>query len=151
MQLTEELCRYLLILLVCNLFILTHLIEMGLFFFVIDFVHLIKSIRNNWLNQKNIDKCFFYPLFGEEPGASVGHNFYTASFSALRNLFDAEFDCLAKFGFKLSLKALNPSNFERQNVKLVLQIFNEFVPQGLLELGKLITLLIMKILPISSK
>lgn len=43
---------------------------------------------------------------------------------------------LAKFGFKLSLKALNPSNFERQNVKLVLQIFNEYVPQALLELGK---------------
>ncbi|XP_042913759.1 uncharacterized protein [Parasteatoda tepidariorum] len=105
-------------------------------FFLIDFVHLLKCIRNNWLNQKNPDKCFFYPMFGEKSGNDVGHNFYTASFSALKTLYDIELNSLAKFGFKLSLKSLNPSSFERQNVKLVLQIFNEFVPQGLLELGK---------------
>jgi len=36
---------------------------------------------------------------------------------------------------KLSLKALNPSPFERQNVNLALRIFNDFVAQALVELG----------------
>ncbi|XP_055928146.1 uncharacterized protein LOC129959352, partial [Argiope bruennichi] len=30
-------------------------------FFMIDTVHLLKNIRNNWINQKNVDKCMFYP------------------------------------------------------------------------------------------
>ena len=39
-----------------------------------------------------------------------------------------------KFSYKLSTKALNPSYSERQNVKLVSQIFNNFVSQALLHL-----------------
>ncbi|GBL80019.1 hypothetical protein AVEN_29037-1 [Araneus ventricosus] len=34
-------------------------------FFMIDTVHLLKNIRNNWINQKNSDKCMFYPKFME--------------------------------------------------------------------------------------
>ena len=36
----------------------------------------------------------------------------------------------------MTAKALSPSNLERQNVNLVLQIFNEYTIQGLLTLGK---------------
>ncbi|GBM25082.1 hypothetical protein AVEN_96661-1 [Araneus ventricosus] len=32
-------------------------------FFVVGPVHLFKCIRNNWLNQKNNSRCFFYPKF----------------------------------------------------------------------------------------
>ena len=28
-----------------------------------DFVHILKSVRNNWLNLKSSYKCFFYPDF----------------------------------------------------------------------------------------
>ena len=30
-----------------------------------DFVHIIKSIRNNWLNLKNLDNTFIFPKFAE--------------------------------------------------------------------------------------
>ena len=47
-----------------------------------------------------------------------------------------ESDYLIKYAYKLSAKALQPSNLERQNVKLVLQIFNDFVSQALNEIGE---------------
>lgn len=28
-------------------------------FFILDSVHVLKSVRNNWLNQRNIGKCIF--------------------------------------------------------------------------------------------
>ncbi|GBM55131.1 hypothetical protein AVEN_207020-1 [Araneus ventricosus] len=34
-------------------------------FSMIDTVHLLKNIRNNWINQKYSDKCMFYPKFME--------------------------------------------------------------------------------------
>jgi len=39
-----------------------------------------------------------------------------SSFNALRHLHQLECDPMVKFAYKLSLKALNPSTFERQNV-----------------------------------
>ena len=36
----------------------------------------------------------------------------------------------------MTAKTLSPCNLERQNVYLVLQIFNEYTIQGLLTLGK---------------
>ena len=33
------------------------------FFVTFDFVHILKSIRNNWLNQKDIRKTFHFPNF----------------------------------------------------------------------------------------
>lgn len=62
-------------------------------------------------------------------------NFQTASLLSLRKLICCESNSLLKFGYTLSLKSLSPSNLERQNVNLVLKIFNHFVPQALLELG----------------
>ena len=32
-------------------------------FFILDTVHLLKCIRNNWLNQKTSGKCIVYPTF----------------------------------------------------------------------------------------
>ncbi len=43
---------------------------------------------------------------------------------------------LVKYGYGLTLKALYPSSFECQNLKLVLQIFNENIVEGLNVLGK---------------
>ena len=47
----------------------------------------------------------------------------------------AEEDSLLKYAYKLSGKALNPSNLEQLNVTYVLQVFNKFVAQALLALG----------------
>ena len=52
------------------------------------------------------------------------------SYACLRYLHDAEYDSSLKFAHKLSFKALVPSTFERRNVKLALQVFNNFSAQA---------------------
>ena len=55
----------------------------------------------------------------------------TASFKHLRDLHKEESSLLLKSGYGLTSKALNPSNLERQDVKLVLQVFNPHVAEAL--------------------
>ncbi|GFX92633.1 transposable element P transposase [Trichonephila clavipes] len=101
-------------------------------FFVIDSVHIFRCIRNNWINQKNAGQCFYFPDFED-------HNKFPlleANFSTLKQLYDIESNNLVKFAYGLTLKALCPTNLEKQNVKLVLKIFNNFVIQGLQLLGE---------------
>lgn len=102
-------------------------------FFFIDSVHIFKNIRNNWLNQKNTGKCFFYPDFDDPQNSQ----FRTASFMAIRKIYDIEngSDELVSYSRGLTLKSVSPSNLERQSVNLVMKIFNKFVVQALLELG----------------
>lgn len=76
-------------------------------------------------------KCVFYfPTF--DLSDDIIH---IASFSSLRKLHDYEAEKIVKIGYGLTLKALNPSTLERQNVKLVLQVFNEHVLNSLKVLG----------------
>lgn len=93
-------------------------------FFLYDSVHLIKCIRNNWLNSKP-NKTFTYPDF--ETG-----EIRNANFNSLILLHRLEQDKLLKRGYSLSLKALFPSNLERQNVNLALKNFNPFIKEALL-------------------
>ena len=103
-------------------------------FFVLDAVHIIKCIRNNWINQKTASASMMYPPFNFDFTKS-NNSPSVASFQSLRLLHTAEEDSLLKYAYKLSGKALNPSNLERQNVTYVLQVFNKFVAQALLALG----------------
>ena len=54
-----------------------------------------------------------------------------ASFNSLKHLHSAECNSLVKFAYNLFYKALNSSTFEKQNVKLVLQTFNNFTSAAL--------------------
>lgn len=101
-------------------------------FFLFDSVHLLKCIRNNWLNQKSSAKEMFYPEFRKEICFNETH---VASFEALRKLHAIEEHSLLQYCKSVSLKALYPSNIERQNVKLALQIFNEHVVAALRTFG----------------
>lgn len=103
-------------------------------FFVIDSVHILKCIRNNWINQKNNDKCMFYPDFDNCYNIDNKCMKY-ASFNTLKHLYDLEKSSIVRYENKLTLKSLSPSNLERQNVQLVLQVFNEYVVNALLILG----------------
>lgn len=98
-------------------------------FFCIDSVHLIKCVRNNWLNQKNSEQAMYYPDF-----SLSSDKVFTASFDTLKNVFEMESSNLLKHGYTLSRKSLWPTNFEKQNVKLALQIFNSNLSKGLKEL-----------------
>ena len=60
----------------------------------------------------------------------------SAQFCTLQQLHALESDSILKYCYKLTSKALSPTNFDRQNVNLVLQTFNEYTVQGLLTLGK---------------
>ena len=105
-------------------------------FFILDAVHILKCIRNNWLNQKSLGRCIVYPAVNFcNINTANPDGLAHASFEALKHLHRLESHKNLTFSYKLSVKALNPSNLERQNVRLVLQIFNEYVSQALLELG----------------
>lgn len=96
-------------------------------FFIYDPVHILKCIRNNWLNQKNASQCMFYPEFENLDSIK------TACFATIKKLHSMEAGNIVKFAYGVTLKALMPTNLERQNVKFVLQIFNDYVIEGLRE------------------
>ncbi|XP_054720810.1 uncharacterized protein LOC129230437 [Uloborus diversus] len=98
-------------------------------YYLIDTVHLMKSIRNNWFNQKNGNFMYYPPFEG-------GDKFQTASLDVLRKMYEIESKQLLKFGYGLTRKALWPTNLERQNVGLALKIFNRNLVQGILQLGE---------------
>ena len=92
-----------------------------------DFVHILKTIRNNWLNQKSEAKIFSFPDFDN---ISIDQCTYPlslcyASFRDIRILYNSERDSLAKLAPRLTLKSCYPSSLERQNVKLVLKIVHK--------------------------
>lgn len=92
-------------------------------FFVIDLVHILKYIRNNWLNQHDDKDCFYYPEFEGEPTwqPCMRH----ASSETMRDAHNLECEQALRFGYTLFRKALNTSRIERQNVKLALEVFHE--------------------------
>ena len=98
-----------------------------------DFVHILKSIRNNWFNQKDIRKTFHFPNFQNIKLDYCVYpvQVYSASFSDVRLLYNSEKESLAKLAPNLTIKACFPSAIERQNVKLVLKVFNELTVAAL--------------------
>ena len=92
-----------------------------------DFVHILKTIRNNWLNQQFGGKLFSYPdldcIFIDQSTNTL--KICHASFRDIRILSNSEKDSLAKLAPSLTLKSCYPSILERQNVKLVFKVVHE--------------------------
>ena len=109
-------------------------------FFLFDSVHIFKCVRNNWLNQKNTEKNMIFPNFDLNCKYKNFTSICKAPFTTLYELHKLEINHVLKYSYNLSLKALYPSNFERQNVKLVMQIFNDYVSTSLKTLGDKINL-----------
>ncbi|GBO39524.1 hypothetical protein AVEN_79721-1 [Araneus ventricosus] len=99
-------------------------------FYVIDSVHMLKCVRNNWLNNHKNGYYFYYRDF------DTLNNVFTASLSSVRKLYDLEYSSLLKFGYGLTRRVLWPTNLERQNVKLALKLFSTDVVHALNELGE---------------
>ncbi|KAI6648710.1 Transposable element P transposase [Oopsacas minuta] len=100
-------------------------------FLTFDFVHILKSIRNNWLNQKNFDKTMYFPKLEdfEIDKCQYPLCLHSASFPDVRLLYSSERGSLAKLAPQLTAKACFPSSIERQNVRLILKkIFNVSTP-----------------------
>lgn len=98
-------------------------------FFLFDSVHLLKCIRNNWLGLSDSAKTFIFQDVSNEGTRK-------ASLSHVRQLHESEKDSIVKLAPSLTQKALYPSNIERQNVKLVLQMFDEKVSVALNHIGQ---------------
>ncbi|KAH7954123.1 hypothetical protein HPB49_015715 [Dermacentor silvarum] len=96
-----------------------------LFFLIIDTVHLLKCIRYNWLRQRNDQHCFSFPDFHE--GMAQQRLMLSASFDPLRDVYDIELGQLLRHAYTLSRNGLFPSDLEKQNVKLALQVFTDTV------------------------
>ena len=82
-------------------------------FFMFDSVHILKCVRNNWLNPKSNDKSIVYPFFEFDDIKTEGLSDNIASFNSLKQLHAVENGSLVKFAYRLSLKALNPTSIER--------------------------------------
>ena len=87
-------------------------------FLIFDFVHILKNIRNNWLNLKYYNRTFRYLKFEDFNVLNV------ASFQDICYLYKTE-QYSVKLAPRLSAKACYPSNFERQNVSYALKVFDE--------------------------
>lgn len=88
-------------------------------FLLFDAPHMMKCIRNNWINLKNPKKEFqFNPFKTTEFGTK-------ASFEHIKMLYELERDKTIKLGYKLNSKVIYPSSIERQKVPLALSIFDE--------------------------
>ena len=72
-------------------------------FFMFDSVHLLKSIRNNWINQ--VDQTF---LFQQVVGSAA-----KACFAHLKQMCDSERHAIVKLAPSLTFTALHPSNIQR--------------------------------------
>ena len=75
---------------------------------IFDFVHIVKTVRNNWINQIDSNHTFICPSF-----TSFDHSF-NAVFQDLRNLFMLEQNSVAKTAHRLTAKSCWPSSLERQ-------------------------------------
>ena len=84
-----------------------------------DFVHILKSIRNNWLNKHDYNRTFLYPSFDD-----FSHN-SKALFEDIRQLYRSEQNSVAKLAHRLTAKSCWPTSLERQNVSLAHRVFNE--------------------------
>lgn len=101
-------------------------------YYLFDSVHIFKCLRNNWLNKKDVNQTLNYPPLSDSNDES---EFCQASFCSLKHLYAIEENMLVKFAYSLTRKSLFPSNFERQNVKYVMNLFHESVIEGLLHYG----------------
>lgn len=102
-------------------------------FFVIDPVHILKCVRNNWIKQRNHQRCFYFPEFEQQTASE--RRMLSASFGTIVDVYNLEVGQLLRHAYTLSRKALFPSNLEKQNVKLALQVLNDTVPPAVREIG----------------
>lgn len=88
-----------------------------------DSVHILKCIRNNWINLKNNNHEFTVPFWKElvhykntdiESNNEQHDGITKATFSHLRDLYKLEQNMLVKSAPNINYKTLYPNNFDRQ-------------------------------------
>ena len=90
-------------------------------FLMFDPVHIVKCIRNNWINQKDTNTTFTFPSIDHYFSETFPYHLSNASFKDLRNIYKSEQYSTAKIAHKLTAKVVWPSVLERQSDLLLLQ------------------------------
>ena len=80
-------------------------------FILLDSVHILKCIRNNWINLKNFQRTFTFPGFDDN------NLVFRVSFADLDHAYDMEKFLTIKHTYRLSWKALHPHS-ERKKCKI---------------------------------
>lgn len=88
-------------------------------FFTFDPVHILKNIRNAWLNTKDPDKSFVFPPFANPDSPPR-----IAKFSDLRSLYQSKGSDILKLAPRLNFKTVFPTNLEREKVSLACNVFD---------------------------
>ncbi|XP_077558528.1 uncharacterized protein LOC144174001 isoform X2 [Haemaphysalis longicornis] len=104
-------------------------------FFVINPAYIIKSIRNDWLDQKNEKLCFFFPEFQMEAAAGQP-SMLSASFTIIREALKLADEDVLLQNLRPPKKALCPSEVERENTRLALGVFSSSLSQMLYALAR---------------
>ena len=84
-----------------------------------DAPHMIKCIRNNWINLKNLNMNFHFPDF------QIKGSDKFASFKLIRDIYHCQKNQIIKTGYTFNFQSLYPKSIERQKAKPALNIFNE--------------------------
>ncbi|XP_042896693.1 transposable element P transposase [Parasteatoda tepidariorum] len=95
-------------------------------FILFDTVHLMKSIRNNWLNNTETNQTFYIPAMKFlPPGQAIKTVPAYASILHLKQLYNQEKECSVKLAPSLTRKSLFPNHLERQDVQTALKLFDD--------------------------
>ena len=87
-------------------------------FMLFDTVHLLKCLRNNWINLKDTAKEFVFPY------SSDSNVIRKACFAHLVTMYHMEKKSIVKEAYLLTWKTLFPNSLKRQHVELALKIFD---------------------------
>ena len=94
-------------------------------FLIFDPVHIVKCIRNNWINQKDTITTFTFPSIDHYFSGTFPYHLSNASFKDLRNIYKSEQYSNAKIAHRLTSKVVWPSVLERQSVPLALAVWDQ--------------------------
>ena len=103
-------------------------------FLLNDTVHLLKSLRNNWLTST----CASLKLSADDESREVFSHFgikltsdSIARWSDIRSLYQEQKSSILKEAPSLTFRSVNPAPIERQKVSLALAVLNEKVAAAL--------------------
>ena len=92
-------------------------------FILNDYVHLFKSVRNNWYTERTKEISYYCPN---------DNDFKVAKWDILTQLYNLDKDLLVNVGHTLNLTAISPKPIERQNVNTMLRVFSDKTVAALL-------------------
>ena len=94
-------------------------------FLMFDPVHIVKCIRNNWINQKDTKTTLTFPSIDDYFTGTFPYQLSNASFKDLRDIYKFEQYSSAKMAHKLTSSVVWPSILERQSVPLALAVWDQ--------------------------